>query len=93
MITEEDLQKHEEKSEQRHQDLSQKLVDQNSKIDQSINNAAKMAFNDGLGKRVDALQQRTEGMSLELDYREQQMDDKTQQYIAKIVDMTQVAQY
>lgn len=69
------------------------MEDQSSKMDQAISNVTQTAFNDGLGKRVDALQQRTEGMSLELDYREQQMDDKTQQYIAKMVDMTQVAQY
>lgn len=69
------------------------MADQNSKMNQTINNATQIAYNDGLGKRVDTLQQQTEGMALELDYREQKMDDKTQQYIAKMVDMTQVAQY
>lgn len=93
MVTEEELKKHEEKSQKRHQELSQKLADQNSKMNQTINNATQIAYNDGLGKRVDTLQQQTEGMALELDYREQKMDDKTQQYIAKMVDMTQVAQY
>lgn len=78
---------------QQKQSLTKQLQDQTSKVTQTVTDAHDIGYGDGLGKRVDALSQKYDGLETNINLRENRLDQKTQQYIAKLADLNQIGRY
>lgn len=78
---------------QQKQSLTKQLQDQTSKVTQTVTDAHDIGYGDGLGKRVDALSQKYDGLETNINLRENRLYQKTQQYIAKLADLNQIGRY
>lgn len=74
-------------------DFNQQLQDQTSKVVKTVTDAHDIGYGDGLGKRVDALSQKYDGLETNINIRENKLDQKTQQYVAKLADLDQIGKY
>ena len=78
---------------QNNEQVKNQLTDQSSKVVNAVSQARDIGFNDGLGKQVDALSQKYDGLETNINLREAKLDKTTQKYFAKLADLNQVGRY
>lgn len=59
----------------------------------AVSDAQAVGYADGLVDRVDALTQKVDGLENDINLREQNLDQKTQECVAKLADLNQVGGY
>lgn len=69
------------------------MKDQNSRIADSLKTSHDSGFQEGIVERVDALSQKYLGLEENINIREQELNQKSQTYIAKLVDLNEVGKY
>ena len=87
------LQSLSEKVDQNNQDVQKKLKDQNDNVLKAVSDAQAVGYADGLVDRVDSLEQKMDGLETNINLREQNLDQETQEYVAKAADLDQVGKY
>ena len=75
------------------QTLKEQLKDQSSKVVKAVADARAIGYSDGLVGRVDAMEQKVGGLEADINLREQNLDQKTQECIAKVADLDQASKY
>lgn len=75
------------------QTLKEQLKDQSSKVVKAVADARAIGYSDGLVGRVDAMDQKISGLEADINLREQNLDQKTQECIAKVADLDQAGKY
>ncbi len=75
------------------EEVQKKLRDQNSDVLKAVSDAQAIGYSDGLVDRVDTLTQKVDGLESDINLREQNLDQKAQECIAKAVDLDQVGKY
>lgn len=75
------------------QTLKEQLKDQSSKVVKAVADARAIGYSDGLVGRVDAMEQKVGGLEADINLREQNLDQKTQECIAKVADLDQAGKY
>ncbi|MDO4455624.1 MAG: hypothetical protein Q4B66_02855 [Ligilactobacillus agilis] len=75
------------------EEVQKKLRDQNSDVLKAVSDAQAIGYSDGLVDRVDTLTQKVDGLESDINLREQNLDQKTQEYIAKAADLNEVGKY
>ena len=78
---------------QNNEQVKNQLTDQSSKVVNAVSQARDIGFNDGLGKQVDALSQKYDGLETNINLMEAKLDKTTQKYFAKLADLNQVGRY
>lgn len=58
-----------------------------------MSDAQAIGYSDGLVDRVDTLTQKVNGLEADINLREQNLDQKTQECVAKVADLNQVGKY
>lgn len=58
-----------------------------------MSDAQTIGYSDGLVDRVDTLTQKVDGLEADINLREQNLDQKTQECVAKVADLNQVGKY
>src|SRR5699024_1636425 len=87
------LQSLSEKVDQNNQDVQKKLKDQNDNVLKAVSDAQAVGYADGLVDRVDSLEQKVDGLESDINLREKNLDQKTQECIAKAADLNEVGKY
>ena len=87
------LQSLSEKVDQNNQEVQKKLRDQNSDVLKAVSDAQAIGYSDGLVDRVDSLEQKVDGLESDINLREQNLDQKTQECIAKAADLNEAGKY
>lgn len=59
----------------------------------AVADARAIGYSDGLVGRVDAMEQKVGGLEADINLREQNLDQKTQECIAKVADLDEVSKY
>jgi len=75
------------------EEVQKKLRDQNSDVLKAVSDAQAIGYSDGLVDRVDTLTQKVDGLESDINLREQNLDQKTQECIAKAADLNEVGKY
>lgn len=81
------------KLDEKGQKLKDQLTDQNSKVVKAVADARAIGYADGIVDRVDAIDQKMQGLEADINLREQNLDQKTQECVAKVADLNQVGKY
>jgi len=87
------LQKLSDKVDKNNEEVQKKLRDQNSDVLKAVSDAQAIGYSDGLVDRVDTLTQKVDGLESDINLREQNLDQKTQECIAKAADLNEVGKY
>lgn len=59
----------------------------------AVADARAIGYADGIVDRVDAIDQKMQGLEADINLREQNLDQKTQECVAKVADLNQVGKY
>lgn len=93
VASKEDVKKLDDAFKQHDQTFQRMMADQNSRIIDSLKAAHDGGFQEGIVERVDALSQKYAGLESNINIREQELSQKSQAYIAKLVDLNEVGKY
>lgn len=93
VASKDDVKKLDDVFKQHDQAIQKAMKDQNSRIADSLKTSHDSGFQEGIVERVDALSQKYLGLEENINIREQELNQKSQTYIAKLVDLNEVGKY